>query len=79
VTAVVSAAGSVVERYMYAAYGEATILDANWDPDANNESDVANARLFQGQEYNPETGLDSCGSSGDAMLGKSGDTVPIFH
>ena len=59
ITAVVSAAGSVVERYMYAAYGEVTVLDANWDPDTNNESDVANARLFQGEELNAETGLNA--------------------
>jgi RHS repeat-associated protein len=57
VTAVVSASGSVVERYMYAAYGKATVLEPDWSADADNLSDVANARLFQGEELNPETGL----------------------
>jgi len=57
VTAVVSAGGSVVERYMYAAYGKATVLEADWSADADGASDVANARLFQGEELNPETGL----------------------
>jgi len=57
VTALVSASGSVVERYMYAAYGKATVLEADWSADADNVSDVANVRLFQGEEFNAETGL----------------------
>jgi YD repeat-containing protein len=44
VTAVVSAAGSVVERYVYDPYGKATVLDEDWDPVEGNPSAVANAR-----------------------------------
>jgi len=68
VTAVVSAGGHVVERYMYDAYGKATVLDGEsgydadgevteWSPDAQGASDWANERLFQGQARDAETGL----------------------
>ncbi|MGH7215344.1 MAG: hypothetical protein ACREIT_11330 [Tepidisphaeraceae bacterium] len=30
VTALVNASGSVIERYLYDAYGKRTVLDANW-------------------------------------------------
>ena len=53
------ATGDVVERYLYDPYGKATVLDDDWAADGDNASDVANVRLFQGQEFNPETGLDS--------------------
>jgi RHS repeat-associated protein len=58
VTAVVDeATGAVVERYMYAAYGERTVLEPDWDPVQNNESAVANERLFTGSALDSETGL----------------------
>ena len=58
VTGVVpEATGAVVERYMYAAYGEATVLDEDWDPVQGNESAVANDRLFTGSALDSETGL----------------------
>jgi len=57
-TAVVDeATGDVVERYMYAAYGEPTVLDEDWAPVEGNQSAVANERLFQGQARDGETGL----------------------
>jgi RHS repeat-associated protein len=63
--------GDVVERYMYDAYGKATVLngangtdpDVNgstvfeWDPDADGLSDVANDILFAGYRFDAETGL----------------------
>ena len=72
VTALVDAAtGDVVERYMYDAYGKATVLngangtdpDVNgstvfeWDVDADGLSDVANDVLFAGYRFDGETGL----------------------
>jgi len=58
VTGVVpEATGAVVERYMYAAYGEATVLDEDWDPVQGNESAVANDRLFTGSALDSDTGL----------------------
>ena len=57
VTTLVSAAGSVMERYVYDLYGKATVLDEDWDPVEGNQSAVANARLFQGEEFSAETGL----------------------
>ncbi|MCX5653734.1 MAG: colicin E3/pyocin S6 family cytotoxin [Planctomycetota bacterium] len=42
---------------MYDPYGKATVLEADWSADADGASDVANARLFQGDELNAETGL----------------------
>jgi len=58
VTALVDAStGNVVERYMYEPYGEATVLDEDWDPVQNNESAVANERLFTGSALDSETGL----------------------
>jgi len=72
VTALVDAAtGDVVERYMYDAYGKATVLngangtdpDVNgttvfeWDVDADGLSDVANDVLFAGYRFDSETGL----------------------
>ena len=53
------ATGDVAERYLYDPYGKATVLEDDWTADGDNASDVANVRLFQGQEFNPETGLDS--------------------
>jgi RHS repeat-associated protein len=57
VTAVVSASGSVVERYMYAAYGKATVLDEDWEPVTGNESAYANEILYAGYRHDPESGM----------------------
>ncbi|MCX5673920.1 MAG: autotransporter-associated beta strand repeat-containing protein [Planctomycetota bacterium] len=58
VTALVdSGTGAVVERYIYSAYGEVTVLDEDWDPVEGNESAVANDRLFTGSALDSETGL----------------------
>ena len=35
VTAVVNASGTVLERYAYTPYGELTVLDANFAPEAH--------------------------------------------
>jgi len=47
----------VVERYMYAPYGKATVLDADWEPVEGNQSAVANDVLYAGYRLDPETGL----------------------
>jgi RHS repeat-associated protein len=57
VTAVTDSAGAVVERYAYTPYGEVTVLDANFGPDADQISDIANVCLYTGRERDPETGL----------------------
>ena len=51
VTALVSAAGAVVERYMYDPCGKATVLDEDRDPVEGNPSAVTSARLFQGEVF----------------------------
>jgi len=60
VTALVSAAGSVVERYVYDAYGNVTVCTPAWVPVAGNTSTVNNTLLFTGQEQDPQTGLYYC-------------------
>ena len=57
VTAVVDTSGNVVERYMYDAYGNVTVLDADWSSDADGDSDVSNEILYGGYRYDTETGL----------------------
>jgi RHS repeat-associated protein len=54
VTALVNAAGQVVERYVYDPYGTVTVLDANWNTRAG--SQYAWRYLFQGGRYDPATG-----------------------
>jgi RHS repeat-associated protein len=56
VTGLVSAAGTVEERYVYDPYGKATCLDLNW---ANGQatSRVGNGILYCGYLYDWETGL----------------------
>jgi RHS repeat-associated protein len=54
VTALVNAAGQVVERYVYDPYGTVTVLDANWNQRAG--SQYAWRYLFQGGRYDPATG-----------------------
>ena len=44
VTALVDTSGNVVERYACDAYGQATVLDADWSADADGASDVRKAR-----------------------------------
>ncbi len=55
ITALTDAAGQVVERYAYTAYGEPTILDASLTvlPD----SAVGNRYLYTGREWDGELGL----------------------
>jgi hypothetical protein len=58
VTALVDAStGSIIERYMYDPYGQATVLDADWSEDADGASDVANEILFTGLPLDAATGL----------------------
>ncbi len=47
--------GAVVERYLYTAYGEVTIFDAN--AQVITESAVGNPYMFQGRRLDAETGL----------------------
>jgi RHS repeat-associated protein len=54
VTALVNAAGQVVERYVYDPYGTVTVLDANWNQRAG--SQYAWRYLFQGGRYDSATG-----------------------
>jgi len=62
VTAIVTPAGAVVERYHYDPYGRVTILDGTtggqteWTEDADG-SDVANELLYCGYRRDTETGL----------------------
>jgi len=48
VTALTNVTGSVIERYLYDAYGKRTVLDANWATDADGASDVLNRQGHQG-------------------------------
>ncbi len=57
VTAITDSAGTVVERYSYAPYGEATVLDINFLPVAGNTSTIENELRFTGRRTDPETGL----------------------
>src|SRR6185436_6712810 len=55
VTALVTAAGTVVERYAYDPYGRAYVFTAAWAPQAS--TIYNNEILFAGYRLNPETGL----------------------
>ena len=60
--ALTDSTGSVVERYTYDAYGQATVLDASYTPLASNawgtpHSAAGNPYLFTGRELDEETGL----------------------
>ncbi len=59
VTALVTTAGAVVERYEYTPYGEATVMEADWSAVSNgqNKSDYDNQLLYRGYRHDPETGL----------------------
>ena len=57
VTAVLSDAGAVVERYHYTPYGELTVLDADFSDDADGVSDMENPYTFTGRRFDGESGL----------------------
>ena len=57
VTALVSASGAVVERYVYDAYGTVTVLNVDWSPRTVNSSSVANEVLYTGAPLDAETSL----------------------
>ncbi|MDZ7620186.1 MAG: RHS repeat-associated core domain-containing protein, partial [Patescibacteria group bacterium] len=57
VAAVTDAAGTVVERYAYSAYGKPLFLDANASPLDPQATTVGNPYLFTGRRLDPETGL----------------------
>jgi len=57
VTALIDTSGDVLERYLYSPYGEATILDADFTPDADGVSDYTNTTLYTGRGLDPATGL----------------------
>jgi len=57
VTALVDTNGDVLERYLYSPYGEVTILDPDFTPDADGLSDYANTTLYTGRELDAATGL----------------------
>jgi RHS repeat-associated protein len=67
VTALVDAAGNVVERYNYEPYGQFRVYDAAWTADADNATDVANEILYAGYRFDSEThSIDP--AANDAML-----------
>jgi RHS repeat-associated protein len=55
IVAVTNASGAVVERYEYGPFGEPTILDPSGA--VRTESAIGNANLWNGREYDAETGL----------------------
>ena len=58
VTAVVDAAGDVLERYQYSPYGEVTFLEDDFDvAAAQHASAIGNTHLYTGRERDSETGL----------------------
>ncbi len=57
VAALTDAAGTVVERYAYSAYGKPAFLDAAANPLDPQASTIGNPYLFTGRRLDPETGL----------------------
>ena len=64
VTALVTTAGAVAERYAYDPYGQVTVLNGEddndgdeWTTDTNGASDYENEILYCGYRHDPETGL----------------------
>ncbi|MGB7160031.1 MAG: RHS repeat-associated core domain-containing protein, partial [Tepidisphaeraceae bacterium] len=58
VTAVVASSdATVLERFQYDPYGQATVLDANFAADADGGSDLAWAYLHQGGRFDYDSGL----------------------
>ncbi|MDZ7615443.1 MAG: RHS repeat-associated core domain-containing protein, partial [Patescibacteria group bacterium] len=56
VTALIDAAGTVVERYVYTPYGEVTIYNADWSA-TRDASSVDNTHLYTGRDLDGATGL----------------------
>ncbi len=58
VTSLVDASdGSVVERYVYDAYGKPTIYNSDWSATVTWANSEQNEILYAGYRYDPETGL----------------------
>jgi len=57
ITALADTAGTIVERFKYAPYGQSTVLDANFTADADAVSDYDWEYRFTSREYDPETAL----------------------
>jgi len=57
VTALLDEDGLAIERYRYTPYGERIVLDADFTADADNTTDYANHRGFQGLNHDDESGL----------------------
>ncbi|MBN2023788.1 MAG: autotransporter-associated beta strand repeat-containing protein [Pirellulales bacterium] len=57
VTALVDEDGDVVERYVYDAYGNVTVLDSNFTADADNTTDFAWQYTYTGRQRDAESGL----------------------
>ncbi len=56
VSAVAGTSGSVIERYVYDAYGKVTVCGANWVP-TGQPSSVNNTLLYTGRPQDPTTDL----------------------
>jgi RHS repeat-associated protein len=57
VTALVSASGTVAERYVYDAYGKATVYDDDWSTTVAWDDSVKNEVRYGGYRFDAETGL----------------------
>ena len=57
ITALIDEAGQVVERYMYDPYGKLTILNSDFSPKQNNESQFDWTVTYTGHNYDKETKL----------------------
>jgi RHS repeat-associated protein len=57
VNAVLDDSGTVVERYIYEAYGTRTVLDANWTADSDGASDYGFKHGHQGGKHDFDAGL----------------------
>jgi RHS repeat-associated protein len=62
IEALTDSSGGPVERYVYDAYGEPTVLDGNYNPEPLNawgtpHSEVNNIYLFTGRQFDEERGL----------------------
>ena len=57
VTALVDTDGAVVERYVYDAYGKATIYEADWSDEVDWDDSKKNEILYCGYRYDPESNM----------------------
>jgi RHS repeat-associated protein len=57
VMSIVSASGTVLERYSYTPYGQAEVLTASFTPDPDGKSDSDNDITFTGQRFDAESRL----------------------